>query len=190
MRDLHLRMLYAIYELSVTDDYAANPPRPTPSWFVERFAGTKEGIKCLQSNTLSTSVLGAENEFPKWKTQESPLPASALGGRGTNLMYGPSTGNIKGKGKNNMGFFSDLAKDTVKSAYHGLQERAQKVSDCKEDLERSYQYAGDDELFRAIAVCAPLSERFAALSLMLQDRGYSSDEIVKRCNQIRHTHNK
>ncbi len=75
-----------------------------------------------------------------------------------------------------MGFFSDLAK----SLANDVQERAQAVSARKEKFERTYEYRDDDELFRAIARMSPTSVDFAAMSLLLQDRGYSSDEIVQR----------
>ncbi len=81
-----------------------------------------------------------------------------------------------------MGFFKDLAK----SAMQGMEERAQKVSDCKEKLECDLEYAGDEEIFRMISRYSPASVDFAALSLILQDRGYSGNEISERYNEMKH----
>ncbi len=83
-----------------------------------------------------------------------------------------------------MGFLSDLAK----SAIHSAQERAQKVNERKEELERRYEYTDDEALFRALFRYTPTSIDFAALSLMLQDRGYSGEEITRRYNQAKHHH--
>lgn len=82
-----------------------------------------------------------------------------------------------------MGFFSDLAK----SAVQGVEDRAQKVSDRKEELERRMEYADDEKLFCAIGRTTPMSVEFAALSLMIQERGYSSDEVVRKYNEIKHS---
>lgn len=76
-----------------------------------------------------------------------------------------------------MGFFSDLAKGLVSS----IQERAQAVSARKQELEQYYSYRRDDELFQAMSRMSPTSIDAAATSLILQDRGYSSDEILEKC---------
>lgn len=81
-----------------------------------------------------------------------------------------------------MGFFKDLAK----SAMQGMEERAQKVSDRKEELESNLEYASDEEIFRMISRYSPTSVDFAALSLILQDRGYSGDDITRRYNEMKH----
>ena len=82
-----------------------------------------------------------------------------------------------------MGFFGDLAKSAARS----VEDRVQKVSDRKEELERRMEYASDEELFRAIGRTAPMSVEFAALSLMIQERGYSSDEVARKYNEIKHS---
>jgi hypothetical protein len=82
-----------------------------------------------------------------------------------------------------MGFFGDLAKSAAKS----VEDRVQKISERKEELERRMEYASDEELFRAIGRTVPMSVEFAALSLMIQERGYSSDEVVRKYNEIKHS---
>lgn len=81
-----------------------------------------------------------------------------------------------------MGFFSDLAKGLANS----VQERAQEVSARKEEFERKYEYRDDEELFRAMTRMSPTSADFAAMSLLLQDRGHSSDEVAERYRQSKH----
>ena len=81
-----------------------------------------------------------------------------------------------------MGFLGDLAK----SAAQGVQDRVNKVSEKKEEFERKYATAPDEELFRYMSRISPISEHYAALSLILQDRGYSTEEISNRCYEMKH----
>lgn len=81
-----------------------------------------------------------------------------------------------------MGFLGDMAKNAVR----GLQDRANKVSERKEVLGRKYEYADDEEILHHMSRISATSEDFAALSLILQDRGLSSEEIVLRCKKIKH----
>ena len=83
-----------------------------------------------------------------------------------------------------MGFLGDLAK----SAMGGLQDRANRVSERKEELERSYKYASDEEILRYMSRIPVTSGAFAALSLILQDRGYSGEEVAKMCYAMKHNH--
>lgn len=75
-----------------------------------------------------------------------------------------------------MGFFENMAKGIAQSA----QDRVQNVSVTKAEFEDKYKYASDEEIFRTMSRVPVSSPEFAALSLILQDRGHSSEEIVKR----------
>lgn len=76
-----------------------------------------------------------------------------------------------------VGFLDNLAKSVAQSAH----DRVQSVSETKSKFEDKYQYASDEELFSMMRHISVSSSEFAALSLILQEnRGYSSEDIVKR----------
>ena len=79
-----------------------------------------------------------------------------------------------------MGFLENLAKGIAQSAY----DRVQSVSATKAEFEDKYKHASDEEIFRTMSRMSVSSSGFAALSLILQDRGYSSEEIVKRVKNL------
>ena len=80
-----------------------------------------------------------------------------------------------------MGFIEKLAKNAAQSAH----DRIQSVSETRAEFEDKYRYASDEELFRTMSRIPVSSPEFAALSLILQDRGHSSEEIVKRAKNAK-----
>ena len=75
-----------------------------------------------------------------------------------------------------MGFFGSLIGGAL--VLSAMSSRYQDVSEYKAEYEKKYADYTDRDLFEILEEFSPNSPKFAAISLMLQDRGYSSDEVV------------
>lgn len=71
-----------------------------------------------------------------------------------------------------MGFF-DILKNAGSSAYDALQKNAAEVEELKDRLD----HCSDDQLFRELR-CGSYQKK-TACSLLLQERGYSKEEIAE-----------
>lgn len=74
-----------------------------------------------------------------------------------------------------MGLFNIL-KNAGGAAYDGLQKNAAEIQQIKDSL----AYCSDDQLFRELRSAG--YQRKMACSLLLQERGYSKDEIADAMN--------
>ena len=74
-----------------------------------------------------------------------------------------------------MGLFNIL-KNAGAAAYDGLQKNAAEIQEIKDRME----YCSDDQLFREL--CNGSYQRKAASSLLLQERGYTKDQISDAIN--------
>ena len=71
-----------------------------------------------------------------------------------------------------MGFF-DILKNAGSSAYDALQKNAAEVEELKDRLD----HCSDDQLFQELRYGS--YQKKAACSLLLQERGYSKEDVAK-----------
>ena len=78
-----------------------------------------------------------------------------------------------------MGLFDSLMK-AGEAAYSSMQKNAAEVEEHMESM----RYYSDEELFRAL--CSGSYQKRSACSLVLQERGYSSEEVAEAIRRKRH----